>query len=271
MPTRRGVIMGAALGVAAMAAPARAAGGTVIRIQHSSLQYSDDIRQHAHDAHALFRYARATGAVLVSGTESGNNSLHWQIPRAAHRHGYAVHRGRGEWVAVAHDFGRIVDRGYVPVYGPLGLPARRGGHGPRGIPWVRIHPHAPGVGPVVFGAGHWLTRRSLRASRLPSNGRMTRAVATWARRHGRGRPIVFYAADTNTDDRRRDVFGGGPLTSCWDAVRRHPATRPVSGRCIDVIAAYDNDGRVSCQGAHVTALRLFSDHRTIAAAYRVRP
>lgn len=246
--TRRGIVLGA--GFALMAGRHKAQ-PAVIRIQHSSLQFSDDQSEHAHDARAVFDYARATGAALVSGTEAGafGNSLRYQVPGAARVHGYEFHRTGGAFVAVAKRWGEVVARGY--------LPAEAG----RGVPWVHVRPHDAAIGGVTYGAGHWFAHGR-------SNGRMAAAVGRWATRHGQGRAIVFYAADTNTNDRAADVFAGRRLTTCWDETGRHPATRL---RCIDVVASFDPDARVSCRGAAVAPLFLFSDHRTISAAYRVAP
>ena len=270
MITRRAVLLGGAVGGVALAAPADADRAAVIRIQHSSGQYSDSRAEHAHDAHALFAHARQSGAAFVSGTEAGHNSLRWQIPRAARNHGYACRVAPGgTWIAVAHWFGPVSHWGVVPVFPRLTAPARLGGHGPEGIVWARVRPLKTAVAPLVtFGAGHWLTPRSLRASGIGSNRRMARAVGRWAREHGQGRALVFYAADSNEHDNRTDVFDGAPLTTCWDELGKWPRTRNFS--CLDVIASRDSDTRVSCLGARVDrGLVLFSDHRTISAAYAV--
>lgn len=252
------------LGPIAHAAPTT----TLLRIQHNALQFSDSDLAHRHDADAVFAHARRVGNVLVSGTESGRgNSLWTDLPAAAARHGFALfHTTPGEWVAVDRRFGTIGDRGAVPVY-----PAR-GGHAARAIAWIRVEPHDRRIGWVVFGVGHWLTRRSLLAENLGSNARMAHAVNRWARLHGTRRRLVFYAADSNLDDRARDLFLGGPLTTCWDEIRSWPGTRH-TGRTIDAIASFDWDRRVECRWAHALGDRrlfLASDHDMVEAGYRVR-
>jgi hypothetical protein len=274
--TRRSLLLGgAALGLGTLVdAPAAASSRSIpLRVAHASMQFSDDYAQHHHDARAVFRHARETGHVIVTGTESGRgNSLYGLILRAAQAHGYAIHRSpSGEWVAVDRRFGRIVDRGEIPVIPALSIPAGHGGHGARGIVWTRIHPHDRRIGTIVYGAGHWLTHRSLRARPRPGNDAMTHALGRWARRAGDGTALVFYGADTNRHDEDRDVFGGAPLRSCWDEIHRHPPTR-IHGT-IDVIASYDRDDRVSCRDARVLGDRrlfLFSDHSLIEATYAIR-
>jgi hypothetical protein len=273
--SRRTLVAGGlgAAGTLLLDEPAEAARARHVRILHASCQFSDTRAEHAHDARAIFAHARRSGIELVSGTEAGGNSLSWQIPKAARAHGYAIELRGGDWVAVDREFGIVDRRGYVPVYAGLSRPARLGGHGPRGITWIRVRPRDRRIAPAVFyGSSHWLTRRSLRASGLRSNRRLARAVGRWAADHGRGDALVFYAADVNEDDRRRDVFARGPLTTCWDELRKWPATRS-SGRTIDVIASLDWDDRVSCSGARRLDDRdlfLFSDHAAIEAGYRVR-
>ncbi len=276
MITRRALLTGAtgALGSALVAPGVAASSRTIpLRIGHASMRYSLDRRQHEHDARAVFRHARETGQALVSGTESGHtNSLHRQIPAAAHAHGYAIRISRwGAWVAVDRRFGTIVDSGEIRAIPGLSLPARLGGHSPRGIIWARIRPDDPSIGTITYGASHWLSRRSRRAQHT-TNRRLVRAVSRWARRVGDDHALVFYAADTNEDDARVDVFAGGPLRTCWDEIGEHPRTW--RRRCIDVIASYDGDSRVSCRDARVLTDRrlfLFSDHSLIDATYVIRP
>lgn len=268
---RRALLVSGLIGAAGSLAelpPAEAAGTTELRLQHSSLQYSDTAGEHLRDAERLFTHARRAGNVFVSGTESGPaNSLHAQIPAAAHRHGYAIELAGGTWVAVDRRFGAIVARGFLPVFPEL---AHR--HPPAGIVWIRVRPRNRRIAPAVsYGSSHWLTRRALRASGIRSNRRLARAVDRWAIRHGRGRSLVFYGADVNLDDRSRDAFAGGPLTTCWDELRTWPGTR-VTGRTIDVLASLDWDARVSCRRARRLADRdlfLYSDHDTIEAGYRI--
>ncbi len=258
---RRAVVVGlaGAAGVQLLELPAAAATYTRLGIIHASMQYSDTTAEHAHDAATVFGYARRTRHQLVAGTEGGHaNSLWWQLPAAAAHHGYQLlHHPAGEWLAVDRRFGVFGRRGHVSVPGSPG----------RGIAWARIAPHDPRLGLVVLGTSHWRNDDPAAAAALAYG------VGRWARRHGRGRRLVFYTADTNTDDRRADVFHGAPLETCWDDVRRHPGTRFPGGPTIDVIARLTWDQRTTCVSARRLAdeqLPLSSDHCLIAATYQVR-
>jgi hypothetical protein len=261
--TRRALLTAALLTAAeATTVPAWGAGTTTLRIQHTSLQFSDTRLAHRHDARAIFHHARAVGNVLVSGTESGrHNSLWHAIPAAAADHGFALHlHPTGDWVAVDRHWGAISHRGYVAV-----LAAHPGGkHGPRGIVWARVRPHSPHLGTVSYGAGHWLAPHL--AGHQIGNRHMARAVGHWARHQGEGPSLVFYAADTNQDDAHLRPFGSQPLRTCWDELGHHPPTR--TSHTIDVVASLDWDQRVSCLWASSLGdgrMWLATDHSLIEA------
>jgi hypothetical protein len=98
-----------------------------------------------------------------------------------------------------------------------------------------------------------------------------KGIGNWARAKGKGNAIVFLGSDTNTNDRRNDVFNGRPLTSIADELKKWPATLGKT-TYIDVIASYDHDGRVKAKSYQVLDDKEFplnSDHYLLDAVYEV--
>jgi hypothetical protein len=254
-----------------------------VLIQHNSMQFSDDVKQHTHDTRAVFQHARETGALFVTGTESGtsplNHDLHDLVIEAAKEFDYHVNAHKwGDWAAV--DKRRVlkdsIAHGYEGPFvpGTKGLKASQGGHSPRGITTITAEVKAKGVGVVTIGSCHFLTHRSTVVS--GPNTPLVDGIARWAHGAGSGHNLVFLDADANLNDERVDVFNGNPLTTCWDELDRYPATHGLNkkrGTTIDIIASYDKDGRVTCKWADSlddSDLKLATDHFMIQALYKVK-
>jgi hypothetical protein len=253
-----------------------AATSTTVVIQHNSMQFSDDTEHHAHDARAVFDYARDHDVWAVTGTEAGaspaNHELRSFLMAEARAHGYSGYFHRyGDWVAV--DRARFKDRkfGYEGPFipGTHRIGVAEGAHSPRGITWMQGHTE---VGLVTVGSAHFLTKLSIAAS--GSNDRLIRGVAKFGREYGAGRKIVLFDADTNEPDRRIDVFKGiAPFTTIADELGEYHATHE-GGAIIDVIASYNADSRVKAKAYRVlddSALHLFSDHLVLVGTYDVKP
>ena len=120
-----------------------------------------------------------------------------------------------------------------------------------------------------MGSAHYLTNRSEAVS--GSNDKLVNGISNWAREKGKGNGVVFLGADTNTNDKRGDVFNGKPLTSISDELKKWPATMGTT-TWIDVIASYDHDGRVKAKAYNVLndkAFFLNSDHYLLDAVYEI--
>jgi hypothetical protein len=255
--------------VALLSAPtydARADAADTIGIQETSLQYSDSRAQMRHDVRTLFEHARASGNVLLAGTESStSNPLYRLLPRIGSAYGFGVWDSpSGDWVAWDRSWGRLVARGHVPVIAGHGGVGR---HAARGITWATIRPDDPAIGRrVTIGSVHYLTRSSL-SVQPRGNLLLRRAAGTWSRRHGSGSALAFLAGDTNTPDRTRNAFPPSLRTS-WDGLDRYPGTR--KGATIDAIARRRYDARTRFVGASVfPRLPGFSDHDLISARVRI--
>lgn len=252
-----------------------------IKVQESSMQYSDTPKQHEKDAKAVF----SLGSHIVLGTEAGpgSNVLPAALKQEAEAKGYWFYVPRRPtdcWVAVKKSLMPDKPRtGYIPVIegsSESGDPHR---YGPKGIVWMR---GKTSLGRLSVASFHGLTK-----ARYPGmaqhdkpgdpvdhraeNERLGHALGDWATQEGKGTNLVFAGGDTNLLDRTDDVFFGAPLTTCWDELKTWPATGHGN---IDVIASYDRDGRVKCLKSrvlHDRDLHLFSDHFTVVATYEVAP
>lgn len=248
-----------------------------IRLQCSPGEFSDTPGQHEHDAESILNYAAEHDVDVVGGTEAGGrpgNNLRAALQWFAPRYGFRLFsQPQGDWLAVSRTFGHV-DRASFDLV----VPAKggKGGHSGRGIWSVTIKPHNTRYGPAVHvGTSHWLTDRSDPSG--AQNELLDHEIGQWAADVGSGSDLVFYMGDTNNDDQRVDVFGGAPLTTCWDELGRWPTTHPHAGGrgpTIDVVASFDRDRRVSCRTARALSdrdLKLFGDHYSVTAVYAVMP
>lgn len=235
----------------------------VYRIGHISLQYSDTRKQKKSDLERVF----AKGYDELSGTEVGLAPYPFLLKRAARKHGYRVHRNRGNFVAVKRS--NIV-KGSVKTGNVMLL--RKEDYVGAGqdivLPWLSYEHKT--LGRIVHGGSHYPTKGSTPSEpNYAVNKEIAKKIGQWARAHGKGKALVFYGGDQNMQDSRHDTFFGEPLTSCWDERGKWPNT---GHGCIDVIASYDHDARVSCKSARVFTdgqLHLNTDHLLIEAQYKI--
>lgn len=246
------------------------ADSAVLLLQHNSMQFSDSNAQHKADADAVFKRAKDAGVMFVTGTESGGKSLNAAVKASAAKYGFKINAHKwGDWVAVNTALADVKGQGYAGpmIQGTKGLKASQGAHAPRGVSWMTALPKNKGIGLVTVGSCHYLTNRSTKVS--GSNAPLIAGIGKWGKDKGKGKALVFVAGDVNLDDSKQDVFRGQPFTTIWDELKKWPAT--LGKRTIDVIASYDQDGRVSAKsGGVITGLKLNTDHKPIQATYSVR-
>lgn len=246
-----------------------------LRLMHASMQFSDTVAQHTRDADRVFAYAKTKGVVFLTGTEGGGVSLTKALAVSAKAHGFQLNLHKsGEWVAVNKALAKQTAKGHDGPFipGTKGLKASQGGHSARGITWTTAD--VPGIGSVTVGSVHYLTARSIAASKT-SNQPMADGIAKWGRDKGKGKALVFIQGDMNEDDAKRDTFKGEPFTSVWDELKKWPGTTGTKarGRTIDLSASYNHDGRVSAKSAVVlddSGLQLATDHFPLVAVYSVK-
>ena len=248
----------------------------VVRIQHTSMQFSDSVGQHKHDAKAVFDRAVKRNIWAMTGTEAGagrsNHDLRDALIAEAKRHGFYIQAHKdGEWVALNRKYLESFEKGYEGPFikGTTGLKAAQGAHGPRGVAWASGKAIGHKLGRITVGSAHYLTNRSEAVS--GSNNPLINGIAAWAKKAGAGANVVFLGADTNTSDKRQDVFNGKPLTSISDELKKWPATMPSGGK-IDIVGSYDHDGRVKAKAYTVLDDKEFflnTDHYLLEASYEI--
>ena len=222
-----------------------------VRIQHTSMQFSDSKMQHQHDAKAVFDRAKDKGVWACTGTEAGagrsNHDLRDALISEAGKHGFYMQaHPEGDWVALNKTYLENFEKGYAGPFikGTTGKSASQGAHAARGVSWASGTAKGARLGRITVGSAHYLTNRSEAVS--GSNQRLINGINNWAREKGKGNGIVLFGADVNTNDKRQDVFNGKPLTTIADELKKWPSTHE-GGAMIDVIASYDHDGRVKAK------------------------
>jgi hypothetical protein len=233
-----------------------------VDVAHVSFQYNDTPAQQQADADAVFKRAVARDLWWLTGTEANTAQNRETQQAAAVRWAYRYFRPGGDvWVAV--DPSRAIspfEVDWTPV-----IPGAKGRHPERGV--VRVSFDTKALGRITVLAAHYNLERG---SGPRDNPKIAAAVGKAAKRYGKGSNLVFYGGDQNLGDRKQDTFLGGPLTSAWDELGSYEATH--DKRTIDVIASYNNDGRVKaayCRALDDTELRLHTDHFLVEAGFDV--
>lgn len=248
----------------------------LVKIQHTSMQFSDSAASHRSDANKVFKRARDKDVWLMSGTEASysrtNHSLRDALIAAAKEYGFYINPHKeGEWVAMNRKFLGNFTKGFAGPFipGTTGLKASQGAHSARGVAWASGTAKEFKLGRLTIGSAHYLTKRSIQVS--GSNQRLINGISNWAREKGQGSAVVFLGADTNMNDKRTDVFNGKPLKTIADELKKWPPTMGTS-TYIDVIASYDHDGRVRPKSFNTFTDQEFplaTDHYLLEAVYEV--
>lgn len=235
---------------------------SILRVQHTSLQFSDTKAQQVHDIRQLF----ATGQryPIKTGTEAGPETFSHDALRyvGSREFNHAIHSVRGNWVAVDRAIiepkSLSRDQEFVMktnlVVGP--------GHDSV-MATVEFDHRNPRIGHIGVGAAHYPTK-----GRLPSdpnhdvNREYADVIAEWMKETGKGRALAFVHGDFNMlDDRKRQDWAfGNNWTSMADELE---AWENTGHGPIDGFASYDEDGRVKAKSFEVlddSELKMFSDH-----------
>lgn len=235
------------------------------------MQFSDTPAMWKHDSKIVF----SRGYEWITGTEVGE-ATNWRILYAAAKAaGYTIRRYKSNWIAVSN---KIVKPGTTITWGQQTVVdndlVAGPGHDSSFIFATFTHVDK-GVGKISVVCSHYPTKGKPEAKdpakrvNLKWTTLMGKTISKKIVDLGEGAALCFYGGDQNIEDKLSDSFFGGPVTSCWDELRKYPGT---GHGTIDVIATYDRDTRVRCvQADSYTDKELFlhSDHWLIDATYEI--
>lgn len=247
---------------------------TLLRVQHTSLQFSDPRAQQEHDVKALFQLGAAypikTGT--ESGPDAGPNSNREFMKEYAAEFGHALHMTGDNWVAVDR---KIIKPGSLvrsnvfvaktgEVYGP--------GHHSQ-MPVISFDHIDPKVGHISYGGCHYPTKGQTPAQpNWDINKRYAEKIGAWMRSVAKGTALAFIAGDFNMPDQKGkpDWAFGQPWTSMADELK---AWQNTGHGPIDGFASYDGDGRVSAKRFNVlddTEMKMYSDHWVCRGVWEIK-
>lgn len=246
-----------------------------LRMQHTSLQFSDPKRQQRQDIHDLFDQGKAYP--IKTGTEAGADKSGDNMNRAflrqfADEYNHAIHFAADNWIAVDR---AIIKRGSL-VRDELFLVSNDNmvGHGHDRVMCTMEFDHVDaGIGHLAIGSVHYPVK-----ARTPSdpNWDIAKACADkinrWMIEMGAGENLAFLNGDFNMADtlERQDWAFGGKFTSMADELKAWENTGhgPIDGFC-----SFDRDGRVTAQRFNVLndkEMFQHSDHFVCRGVWDVR-
>lgn len=244
---------------------------SVLKVQHTSLQYSDSKEQQKHDVRQLF----VTGKdyPIKTGTEGGAETDSYDFLKYFGKEfNHAVHIVRGNWIAIDRDIiePKSLDRGQEFVIKNDFVVGRM--HD-RILATVEFDHRNPRIGHIGVGCAHYPTK-----GRLPSdpnndvNEKYADVIAEWMKDASKGHALAFVHGDFNMLDnqKRQDWSFGNNWTSMADELE---AWKDTGHGPIDGFASYDNDGRVSAKSFKVLRdrqVKMFSDHFVVRGEWNVK-
>lgn len=244
-----------------------------LRMQHTSLQFSDKPDQQEHDVRALFEKGEAWP--IKSGTEAGvdkvgDNRLRPLLIHFAEKHDHIINFAGDAWVAVDR---KIIVPGSVKKEDVFLISNdTMVGHGhDRYVAALHFVHATPGVGHISVGSVHYATK-----GRVPGdpNYDINRVCAVkigrWLAQNGHGSNLAFINGDFNIPDARLDFALGENFTSMADELEAWQNTGhgPIDGFC-----SYDRDGRVKAKRFNVlddSEFKMFSDHFMCRGTWETR-
>jgi len=243
-----------------------------VEVGHLSMQFSDSRRQWKIDAEKVFRQ----GYDWVTGTEAGDDADYRIVRQAARKHGYKIHRMRGNWVAVHKSLVKFgtYRRGRAVVEEKEDFIGK--GHD-RSLVWATFVHVTPGVGKLSVIGSHYPTKgrpdakNPIGRRNLSTTRKMGREISKLMLELGDGAALAFYGGDQNMVDKNNDTFAAGPVISCWDELEKWPLTAPFGN--YDLIARLVKDRRVKCLRARAyndKDMFFHTDHFLIEAKYEIK-
>ena len=244
---------------------------SVLKHQHTSLQFSDGRELQIKDVEQLFKKGKAFP--LKSGTESGKETASRNaLIECAKDYGHAIKFGQSNWVAVDRSIVKKrslkSDTVFVVSNDKLVGPQHD-----RDFPFISFTHVDARLGRISVAGFHYSTK-----GRLPgdpnndTNELYARKIAEWMRKVARGTNIALGAGDFNMVDKleKQDWAFGHPFTSMADELGKYKNT---GHGPIDGFVSFDKDGRVKAKKFQVLTdkdMRMFSDHYVCRGTWTVR-
>lgn len=236
-----------------------------LRMQHTSLQFSDSASQHEHDIKAIFGQGQAFP--IKTGTEAGapagadRNNNRELLVEYAHEYHHAINFAGDSWVAV--DMSIVVPKSLKKE--DVFLVSNDMQQETRGtdriLATISFEHAKPGVGVIHMGAVHYPTKGQRPGDpNHDMNIICAEKISKWLAKVGHGSDLAFVNGDFNMPDRTLDFALGGNFTSMADELKAWQNTGhgPIDGMC-----SYDRDGRVHAKHFNVlddSEFKLYTDH-----------
>lgn len=241
-----------------------------LKMQHTSLQFSDSRDQQERDVEKLFSKGKLFP--IKTGTEASNtNALHDLIQDAAKEYGHVVQFARGNFVAVDKRIikPKSVRKGQIFVVSNDKLVGKMHDRVAATLAFTHVDAR---FGRINQAAIHYATRGARPGDpNYKANVLYAQKIEEWMRRVGRGSALAFANGDFNMNDEKLNwALGKANFTSMADELDDHQNTGhgPIDGFC-----SYDRDGRVKAKKFEVYTDRemlLHSDHFLCRGTWSVR-
>ena|SRR6478735_1070034 len=226
---------------------------TMLRMQHTSLQYSDSPAQQRQDINDLFEQGK--DFPIKTGTEGASdkgsdNMNHPFLLEFAKQYNHAIHIVRDNWVAIDRAIiePKSLSKGELFLISNDNMVGN--GHD-RVLSFMEFDHIDERVGHLSVGAIHYATK-----SRGPSwpnwdiNEVCAKKLSGWMAKEGAGKNLAFLNGDFNMSDKdpKQDWAFGGNFTSMADELKAWQNTGhgPIDGFC-----SYDRDARVKAKRFNV--------------------
>lgn len=244
---------------------------SVLKTQHSSMQYSDSKEQQYKDIRKLFK--KGTRFPLKTGTEGGpETDLDEALKEFCREFNHALHFGRGNWIAIDREIivpgsirrNEVFVKSNKLVAGP--------GHD-LVFPTVAFTHRDRRIGRIAQAAAHYATKGKVPGDpNYVTNNQYADKITAWMRQAGKGKAIAFVNGDFNRLDnvRAQDWAAGGPWTSMADELK---AWQNTGHGPIDGFASFNKDGRVRAKKFEVLDDREFflhTDHFVCRGTWNIR-
>lgn len=244
---------------------------SVLKHQHSSLQFSDPEGQQEHDVRTLF--AKGKAYPIKTGTESGtDNPLRGLLEKYARENDHSFHARQGNWVAVDRNIIKkgTVRKSFVHV---INNDTLFGKQADREFPTLSFTHEDERMGRFVIAGFHYSTKGRLpRDPNWDTNRLYARKISDWMEKATEKGIIALGAGDFNMVDiiRRQDWAFGENFTSMADELKDWANT---GHGPIDGFISYDAEKRVKPKKFQVledNQLKMFTDHFVCRGTWTIK-